>query len=88
MCSIQERMLARTTNTTRLVDKLLAKGLVERRVCPQNRRKMEVTITSRGLDVLEQLDPLVECHDAAYGKSMEVRELEQLNSLLEKYRTI
>ena len=88
MCSIQERMLARTSNTTRLVDKLLVKGLVERRVCPDNRRKMEVTITNRGLDLLAQLDPVVEAHDRSYGKDMSIRELEDLNQLLERYRTI
>src|SRR5436190_2917503 len=41
MCSIQERMLAKTSNTTRLVDKLLLKELVTREICPNNRRKME-----------------------------------------------
>ncbi len=86
MCSIQERMLARTSNTTRLVDKLLAKGLVQRRICQQNRRKMEVTITARGLEILEQLDPVVEAHDRSYGSEMSATELETLNVLLEKYR--
>jgi DNA-binding MarR family transcriptional regulator len=36
---IQERMIARTSNTTRLVDKLLLKEYVTRKVCPENRRK-------------------------------------------------
>ena len=40
MCVIQERMLAKTSNTTRLVDKLLLKELVTRNVCPGNRRKI------------------------------------------------
>jgi DNA-binding MarR family transcriptional regulator len=39
MCVIQERMLAKTSNTTRLVDKLLLKEYVTRKVCPENRRK-------------------------------------------------
>ncbi len=37
MCVIQECMLAKTSNTTRLVDKLLLKELVTRNVCPENR---------------------------------------------------
>ncbi|WP_286968950.1 MarR family winged helix-turn-helix transcriptional regulator, partial [Flavobacterium sp. UBA4854] len=45
MCVIQERMLAKTSNTTRLVDKLLLKDFVTRNVCPDNRRKIEVSIT-------------------------------------------
>ena len=38
MCIIQERMLAKNSNTTRLIDKLLLKDLVTRNVCPDNRR--------------------------------------------------
>jgi DNA-binding MarR family transcriptional regulator len=49
MCVIQERMLAKTSNTTRLVDKLLLKEYVTRKVCPENRRKIEVLITQKGL---------------------------------------
>ena len=48
MCIIQERMLAKTSNTTRLVDKLLLKNLVTRKVCSNNRRKIEVQITTKG----------------------------------------
>ena len=40
MCVIQERMLAKTSNTTRLVDKLLLKDFVTRKVCPENRRRL------------------------------------------------
>lgn len=47
MCLIQERMIAKTSNTTRIVDKLLAKQLVTREICPQNRRKMDVHITAK-----------------------------------------
>jgi DNA-binding MarR family transcriptional regulator len=50
--SSKERMLAKTSNTTRLVDKLLLKDFVTREVCPENRRKIEVHITQKGLDVL------------------------------------
>ena len=42
MCIIQERMLSKNSNTTRLIDKLLLKELVTREVCPENRRKIEV----------------------------------------------
>lgn len=88
MCVIQERMLAKTSNTTRLVDKLLLKDLVTREVCPDNRRKMEVTITLKGMDLLEELDPKVEQHEAAFSENLTTDELEQLNDLLEKYRTV
>lgn len=86
MCIIQERMLAKTSNTTRLVDKLLLKHLVTRNVCPDNRRKIEVMITQKGMDVLSELESKVEEHEKYFSKNLNPEELEQLNQLLEKYR--
>lgn len=88
MCVIQERMIAKTSNTTRLVDKLLLKGLVNRVVCEQNRRKMEITITEKGLKLLNELDPKIEAHELLFANNLTKQELENLNELLEKYRTI
>lgn len=86
MCVIQERMLAKTSNTTRLVDKLLLKNLVTRNVCPENRRKIEVLITQKGLDILTELDPKIQEHENFFSKNLNTEELEQLNQLLEKFR--
>jgi len=86
MFIIQERMIAKTSNTTRLVDKLLAKALVLREICPQNRRKMEITITPKGMELLKQLDPLVEAHEQKFSNNLTEKELIQLNNLLEKFR--
>lgn len=88
MCIIQERMLAKSSNTTRLIDKLLLKEFVTREVCPENRRKIEVLITQKGLDVLAELDPKVDEHEQAFASNLSPQELQQLNNLLEKYRTI
>nr|WP_294938883.1 MarR family transcriptional regulator [uncultured Flavobacterium sp.] len=87
MCLIQERMIAKTSNTTRLVDKLLLKELVTREVCPENRRKMEVQITQKGLAVLAELDSKVIEHENSFAKKLTESELEELNNLLEKYRS-
>lgn len=86
MCVIQERMLAKTSNTTRLVDKLLLKGLVTREVCPDNRRKIEVLITTKGLHLLEELEPKVIDHEHFFSNKLTEEEKLQLNLLLEKYR--
>jgi DNA-binding MarR family transcriptional regulator len=88
MCLIQERMIAKNSNTTRLIDKLLLKELVTREVCPENRRKIEVQITQKGLDLLCELDPKVLEHEKEFSNNLSTEELEQLNSLLEKYRNI
>lgn len=86
MCLILERMIAKTSNTTRLVDKLLLKELVTREVCPNNRRKIEVLITKKGLDLLSELDPKVIDQEKSFSKNLNPDELEQLNHLLEKFR--
>ncbi len=86
MCLLQERMIAKTSNTTRLVDKLLLKQFVTRDVCPGNRRKIEVHITKKGLDVLTELDPLVLSHEKKFAANLTEHELALLNSLLEKFR--
>jgi len=87
MCVIQERMLAKTSNTTRLVDKLLLKELVTRKVCKENRRKIEVLITEKGLTILKELDPKVDNYEQNIVANLSSSELEQLNDLLEKIRT-
>ena len=88
MCIIQERMLAKSSNTTRLIDKLLLKDYVTREVCPVNRRKIEVLITQKGIDILAELDPIVVEHEQLFANNLTQEELEQLNTLLEKYRTL
>lgn len=88
MCVIQERMIAKNSNTTRLIDKLLLKDLVTREVCPDNRRKIEVQITQKGLDLLTTLDSKVIEHEEVFANNLSTTELNQLNTLLEKYRQI
>lgn len=88
MCVIQERMIAKNSNTTRLIDKLLLKNLVTREVCPDNRRKIEVLITPKGLELLDELDPKVIEHEQLFATNLNTTELLQLNTLLEKYRNL
>jgi DNA-binding MarR family transcriptional regulator len=88
MCLIQERMITKNSNTTRLIDKLLLKELVTRNVCPENRRKIEIAITKKGLDVLQELDPKVKEHEENFATNLSAKEVQQLISLLEKYRQV
>lgn len=85
---IQERMMTKNSNTTRLIDKLLTKEMVTRRICPENRRKMEITITKKGLQSLDELDVKVVEHDNYFTQNLNNEELNQLNDLLEKIRII
>lgn len=88
MSCVKERMICKTSNTTRLVDKLLNKKFVTREICPSNRRKIEVNITQSGLDILSILDPKIIAHESQFASNLDDLELEQLNVLLEKYRNI
>ena len=86
MTVIQERMLSKNSNTTRLIDKLLLKDFVTRNVCPENRRKIEVLITQKGMDLLSKLDLTVNEHERYFAQNLTNEELEQFNTLLEKFR--
>lgn len=85
LCTLNERMVAKMSNTTRLVDKLLAKGFVNRSVCPSNRRKVEIMITDSGLESLSKMDKAVAEAENNVVKNFSREELEQLNHLLDKF---
>lgn len=86
MQDIQERMVTKNSNTTRLIDKLLLKEMVIRNICPNNRRKIDIEITQKGLNILSELDPLIDNFDMEITKKLSNQELETLNLLLEKIR--
>lgn len=85
--TIQERMIDRNSNTTRLIDKLIKKGWVERTVCEENRRKVEIVITPGGLQILEELDDIVEANNQHILSSLSEEQLIALNTLLDTLRT-
>ncbi|RXG20468.1 MarR family winged helix-turn-helix transcriptional regulator [Leeuwenhoekiella aequorea] len=87
LACIQERMVDKNSNTTRLVDKLILKNLVLRKVCPENRRKIEITITEQGLDLLKTLDPVTQKSNADHTSALNTEELELLNNLLDKLKS-
>jgi DNA-binding MarR family transcriptional regulator len=82
---IQERMLDRESNATRLVDKLLQKGLVNRCQCPENRRKVDIVITPAGLALLEKTAALIDNIQSRY-ETLTPEEAILLDTLLDKLR--
>ncbi len=86
LSTIQERMLNKMSNTTRLVDKLIKKELVTRQICESNRRKIEIYITKKGLMLLAELDSVVTANNLKITKNLNTNELETLNKLLDKLR--
>ncbi|MCH8535684.1 MAG: MarR family transcriptional regulator [Flavobacteriaceae bacterium] len=86
LSTIQERMIAKNSNTTRLVDKLIKKELVTRKKCPTNKRKVEILITNAGLQFLDQVNKVVENKEMEIVQHMSKNDLENLNELLNKLR--
>ena len=84
--SIQERMIYKMSNTTRLVEKLKQKGLVERVICEDNRRMVEITITNGGIELLKYLAPIMKVHIISSFENLKAKEANQLTALLEKIR--
>lgn len=79
---IQERMVTKMSNTTRLVDKLITKKYVTRTTCKSNRRKVDIAITNLGLETLKEVDPLIDATEKNMTKNLTHEELIQLNKLL------
>ncbi len=83
---IQSRMVQRTSNVTRLVDKLMDKGLVDRHERPSNRRKMDITITEKGKRLLVQLDKRVGEFNRPMAKNLTKEEAQTLTKLIIKLK--
>lgn len=86
LSTIQKRMVNKMSNTTRLVDKLIEKQLVKRNICKENRRKVEIFITQKGLDLLTVIDPLISQTEQQFVKNTTTQELQTLNTLLDKLK--
>ena len=57
---ISGRMIDRNSNTSRLVDKLMAKGLVRRETCPSDRRRVDIALTGEGDALTTQLKAMMD----------------------------
>ena len=82
---LTERMLDKSSNASRLVDKLLEKRLVQREGCPDDRRSVEVRITDAGLELLDRIDRENEGWEIS-APSFSDNEARQLSDLLDKLR--
>jgi DNA-binding MarR family transcriptional regulator len=82
---IRQRMLDKMSDTSRIVDRLILKGLVQKFVCPNDRRLVDVTITEKGLLLLQELDTYETEMDDVFGNLSE-SEAQTLNQLLDKLR--
>lgn len=84
--TILERMIQRSSNVTRIVDKLSAKGLVERTLCENDRRKMDIIITKEGEELLLKLNQKVEAFHKPMQNNLTEEEAETLYKLIRKLK--
>ncbi len=82
---LKERMLDKSSDASRLVERLRLKELVERIICPQDRRSVEIRISEKGLQLLEKIDK-EENQFSGISKNLSAEEIMRLNNLLDQLR--
>lgn len=82
---IRERMLEKMSDTSRIVDRLITKGMVKKIVCKKDRRLVDVIITDKGKKLLENLDEHQQEMDSILGNLSE-EEANTLSNLLDRLR--
>jgi DNA-binding MarR family transcriptional regulator len=82
---IRDRMLDKMSDTSRIVDRLIIKGLVKKVICKTDKRLVDVTITDKGKKILLLLDKAEDEMDAIIS-DLSAAEVKTLNKLLDKMR--
>ena len=82
LSEISARMLCDNSNLTGIVDRLIAKGFVERRPDPHDRRVSLICLTDAGQDKLHHLRPRHHDNVSRRMRALDQREVSQLRELL------
>lgn len=85
LAEITSRMIDKSSNATRLVEKLRQKGFVKREICKTNRRQVDILITEKGLSLLTKIDRTTDDWMKAL-KGITRTEARELNRMLDKLR--
>ncbi|MDQ3022201.1 MAG: MarR family transcriptional regulator [Bacteroidota bacterium] len=80
-----ERMLDKMSNASRIVDRLVAKKLVERKTCIKDRRCVDVRITEKGITLLEKIAENESKFEKQFS-NLSIAEAKKINTLLDKLR--
>ena len=84
---IRQRMLDKMSDTSRIVDRLIKKGLVKKTTCREDRRLVDILLTDKGKKLVLSIDELNDELDSVF-KYLSEEDARQLNFLLDKIRTI
>ena len=83
--NIMERMIDKMSNTSRLVEKLRQKELIERVICEKDRRQVDVKITKKGIELLEKVKTEMNSFNLL-TETISEKEAKIINKLLDKMR--
>jgi DNA-binding MarR family transcriptional regulator len=82
---IRQRMLDKMSDTSRIVDRLVVKELVQKNTCINDKRLVDVSITEAGKKILEKMDAYNAKMDAILN-NLSAEEAKKLNVLFDKIR--
>jgi DNA-binding MarR family transcriptional regulator len=82
---LTERMIDKMSNTSRLVDKLYLKQLVDRRTCSDNRRQVDIILTEKGMVLVNEISNEIEKMSKS-KQPITNEEAKELNRILDKMR--
>ena len=86
MNDVKDLMIEKAPNATRLSDKLLNKNLIKRKRSNTDRRVVYVRISSRGVDLLEEIDEKESEVQVALMRRITEKEANQMSEMLDKLR--
>jgi DNA-binding MarR family transcriptional regulator len=84
---LTERMIDHTSNTSRLIDKLVKKELVKRISCPKDRRQVDISLTDRGHQIVKNASKAMDSQMDSVLGHMDDGALLELSDLLDRLRT-
>lgn len=83
---IRERMLDKMSDTSRIVDRLVIKGLVKKTICPTDKRLVDIVITDKGHKLLKKIDSEADFIQEIMSNLSE-EDANQLSNLLDQLRS-
>jgi DNA-binding MarR family transcriptional regulator len=82
---VKHRMIDRNPDVSRIVDRMVRKGLIERAICPSDKRQADLRLLPKGETVLAATDPVIESYSERQ-RAISAADLIKLSSLLDRLR--
>jgi DNA-binding MarR family transcriptional regulator len=82
---VKNRMIDRNPDVSRIVDRMVRKGLIERAICPSDKRQADLRLLPKGEAILAATDPVIE-QSGHQQRSIPAADLTKLSSLLDRLR--